>query len=157
MVTARLEFGEWLRRQRERRGISLAAIADQTKISASLFAALEKGDCSRWPSGIYSRAWIRNYALTIGLDPDDVGERFSTCFAQTAFPDPEPQPVESRAQRLVRRLRAFFERRTDDADRNVPVAESLVAPDVRRKHPKRVVTRRKGRRVQRSIRRDALA
>lgn len=156
-MNTRLEFGEWLRRQRERRGISLSAIADQTKISASLFAALERGDCSRWPAGIYSRSWIRNYATVIGLDPDDVGEQFTRCFAETAFPDPQPEPAPTRVQQWIARLRGLLRRPAGDGDRQIPVGERLVAGNVGRQNAKRVVSRRKRRRVERAVRRDAIA
>ena len=84
-------FGEALRRHRERNGVSIESIAVETKISASLLKALERGDCSRWPTGIYSRSYVREYAVAIGLDPDDLASQFSECFAQTAFPDRQPE------------------------------------------------------------------
>ena len=83
-------FGETLKKHREQAGISLESIAKKTKVSASLFAGLERGDCSRWPAGIYSRAYIRDYAQAIGLDPDDVAEQFSRCFTGVAFPEGAP-------------------------------------------------------------------
>ena len=89
-MTSAAAFGEMLRRHRERRGVTLKVVAEQTKIGASLLAALERGDCSKWPGGIYSRAWIRAYASAIGLDPDDVGSQFNRLFAQNAFVDGEP-------------------------------------------------------------------
>jgi Helix-turn-helix domain len=119
-VTSRRTFGEALRAERERRGITLDAIASRTKISVSLLAALERGDCSRWPGGLYSRAYVREYAGVIGLDRDQVAARFGECFADTAFPDREPVPavpapepppstlrltiVEDRPERLVKTL-----------------------------------------------------
>ncbi len=69
-MTDRDQFGPCLRRERERRGISLQDIADRTKIGASLFVALERNDFSRWPGGIYRRAFVRAYAEAIGLDAD---------------------------------------------------------------------------------------
>ena len=84
-------FGEALRRHREKAGVSLEAIALQTKVSPSLFAALERGDCSRWPAGIYSRSYIRDYAHAIGLDPDDVATQFAGCFTGVAFPEGAPE------------------------------------------------------------------
>lgn len=80
-------FGEALRRHRERSGVSIESIARETKISASLLKALERGDCSRWPPGIYSRSYVRDYAVAVGLDPDDLASQFADCFAQTAFPE----------------------------------------------------------------------
>jgi transcriptional regulator with XRE-family HTH domain len=77
-----------LRRERERRQIALSSISANTKISASLFAALERGDVSRWPSGIFRRSFIRAYAGAIGLDPDDVTREFLE-----QFPDPLDPPA----------------------------------------------------------------
>jgi len=93
LVTAAHAFGDMLRRQRERRGIPLNAVADQTKIGASLLVALERGDCSKWPGGIYSRAWIRAYATAVSLDPDDVGAQFNRVFARNAFPEGVPGAI----------------------------------------------------------------
>ena len=92
-MTSRRAFGEALRAERERRGITLDTIARRTKIAASLLAALERGDCSRWPGGIYSRAYVREYAGAIGLDRDEVAARFGQCFADTAFPDRGAAPA----------------------------------------------------------------
>jgi transcriptional regulator with XRE-family HTH domain len=91
-VTSPKAFGELLRLQREQRGISLESVAQQTKIGPAFLVGLERGDCSKWPGGIYSRAWIRAYAGAIGLDPEDIAGRFARCFAQNAFPEGEPTP-----------------------------------------------------------------
>jgi transcriptional regulator with XRE-family HTH domain len=78
-------FGARLRQRRERQQITLATIAEQTKIKLSLLEALERDDVSHWPSGIFRRAFIRAYALAIGLEPDVVVRDF------VAF---HPDPVE---------------------------------------------------------------
>jgi transcriptional regulator with XRE-family HTH domain len=82
-------FGARLRRERERRDIALSSISANTKISVSYFDALERDDLSRWPTGIFRRAFIRAYAAGIGLDPDAIAREFSE-----RFPDPaEPPPA----------------------------------------------------------------
>ncbi|HEY7059205.1 MAG TPA: helix-turn-helix transcriptional regulator [Vicinamibacterales bacterium] len=68
-------LGCWLRRERERRGVSLTAISDQTKLSVPLLQGLEADDLSRWPGGIFRRAFARSYATAVGLDPDLVVRR----------------------------------------------------------------------------------
>lgn len=83
-------FGEGLREARERRGISLAAIAGTTKITRSLLEGLERGDCSRWPGGIYNRAYLRDYAKAVGLNPDEVVARFVACFVDPTNPPAAP-------------------------------------------------------------------
>jgi len=76
-------FGLMLRRERERRHISLASISANTTINLSLFEGLERDDVSRWPSGIFRRSFVRAYAGAIGLDPDETVQQFVA-----RFPDP---------------------------------------------------------------------
>lgn len=90
MVSERRAFGDRARRQRERRGVTLEAIAQATKVPASLFAGLERGDCSRWPAGVYSRAYVRAYAQAIGLDANEAVEDFTAAFGETVWPDGTP-------------------------------------------------------------------
>jgi hypothetical protein len=78
-----LSFGTRLRLERERRRITLDSIAANTKIGLPLLAGLERDDVSRWPSGIFRRSFIREYATAIGLDPDGTTREFLK-----RFPDP---------------------------------------------------------------------
>jgi transcriptional regulator with XRE-family HTH domain len=68
-------LGTWLRRERERRGVTLSQISDQTKLSVTILAGLEADDLSRWPGGIFRRAYSRAYATAVGLDPDVIVRR----------------------------------------------------------------------------------
>lgn len=63
----RKAFCARLKSERERRDRSIEAIADATKVKASLLQAFERGDVSRWPKGIYRRAFFRDYVTAIGL------------------------------------------------------------------------------------------
>ena len=83
MVSERRAFGERLKRQRERQGITLQAISKTTKVAVSLFDGLERGDCSRWPSGLYARAYVRSYAEAIGLNANETVEEFASTFGET--------------------------------------------------------------------------
>jgi hypothetical protein len=78
-------FGARLRVQREQSQVTLATIAKQTKIKASLLEALERDDVSQWPSGIFRRAYLRDYARAIGLEPEAVVREFLEI-----HPDPVP-------------------------------------------------------------------
>jgi transcriptional regulator with XRE-family HTH domain len=75
-------FGPRLRRERERRGISLDTLAMVTKVSVDLWVGLERNDFSRWPSGIFARGFIRDYARAIGLDADELVDEFCRLFPQ---------------------------------------------------------------------------
>jgi transcriptional regulator with XRE-family HTH domain len=80
METASVSFGRRLRLQRERRGLVLETIAASTKIKASLLADLERDDVSKWPPGIFRRAFMREYAASIGLEPESVVAEFVRLF-----------------------------------------------------------------------------
>jgi transcriptional regulator with XRE-family HTH domain len=81
-MSEREAFGPTLRRTRIQRGISLDHISDATKVSPDIWGGLERNDFSRWPSGIYARAYIRAYALEIGVDPDATVNDFCRWFPQ---------------------------------------------------------------------------
>lgn len=73
-------FGPRLRAERERRGISIETIASVTKVGGDLWEGLERNDFSRWPSGIFARAFVRDYARAIGLDADEAVDEFCRLF-----------------------------------------------------------------------------
>src|SRR4029453_17016294 len=81
-MTEREAFGPSLRSERERRGITLEAIARSTKINKSLLAALERNDLSRWPKGIFGRSFVRAYASLVGLPTEPTGARFVRLFPE---------------------------------------------------------------------------
>ena len=74
------DFGRSLREARERRGVSLRQIANATKIGMSALEALERNDISRLPGGIFSRAFVRSYAIEVGLDPETTIQEFIAQF-----------------------------------------------------------------------------
>ena len=69
-----------LRAERERRGISIDTIASVTKVGSDLWDGLERNDFSRWPSGIFARAFVRDYARALALDADEVVNEFCRLF-----------------------------------------------------------------------------
>jgi cytoskeletal protein RodZ len=57
---------------RERKGVDLYRAERDTKIRARYLAALERGDYRELPGAVYTKGFLRNYALYLGLDPDEV-------------------------------------------------------------------------------------
>ncbi len=53
---------------RRNRGITLEQIAESTKISLRSLKAIEAGDFSKLPGGIYNTSYIRQYARAIDFD-----------------------------------------------------------------------------------------
>ncbi|HEX6463410.1 MAG TPA: RodZ domain-containing protein [Vicinamibacterales bacterium] len=98
------DFGGKLRQARERRGISLRQIAASTKISASALEALERNDVSKLPGGIFSRAFVRSYAVEVGLDPDETVHEFLERFDKEL-----PPPAETVAVAIPEHERTYQE------------------------------------------------
>ena len=98
-------FGPRLRRERERRGITLEVLAESTKVGKDLWEGLERNDLARWPSGIFARAFVRDYAKVIGLDPDGVVDDFCRHF----------EKGDRRAARIVEAQGALIGHQVDKA------------------------------------------
>ena len=75
-MSERETFGPRLRRERERRGISLETLAARTNVSRELWLGLESNDFSKWPGGLFARAFVRDYARVVGLDADELVDDF---------------------------------------------------------------------------------
>lgn len=70
------EIGEYLRREREKRQISLRKVADETKIPIRYLEAIEQGQVEIIPGEVYLKGFLRSYAQEIGLDGEEVLERY---------------------------------------------------------------------------------
>jgi transcriptional regulator with XRE-family HTH domain len=79
-MSERSSFGPRLRRERERRGISLQTLATRTNVSIELWMGLESNDFSKWPGGLFARAFVRDYARVVGLDAEEVIDDFCRLF-----------------------------------------------------------------------------
>ena len=121
----RRAFCSRLKAERERHGTTLSAIADATKVKASLLEALERGDVSHWPKGIYRRAFFKDYVTSFGLKPEPYAAEFHELFPDAdddlvrrplmpttptapppvAPPQPSSQPQPAAASTLASSLR----------------------------------------------------
>ena len=68
--------GADLRQARERLGSSLEALADALRIRRPYLHALEDGRIEDLPGTVYAIAFLRSYALALGLDPEEISRRF---------------------------------------------------------------------------------
>jgi cytoskeleton protein RodZ len=64
-------FGEALKGTRAAAGIALESIAERTKISRRVLAALEEGDFRKLPSRVFARMFLRQYLELVGAQADD--------------------------------------------------------------------------------------
>ncbi len=95
--------GEFLRRERELRHISLDDVAGRTKISRRYLEAIEESRYDRLPGETFVRGFIRSYAKSVGLDPDETMLVYNQACMAREPPPPrvdripiEPQPGSTR-------------------------------------------------------------
>jgi transcriptional regulator with XRE-family HTH domain len=91
-------FGAELRKEREARQISLQDIFAATRINIRFLEAIEEGRFDVLPTA-YIRAFVREYAVTVGLNPDELLAKLDASSRPApqapAVPPPVlPEPVE---------------------------------------------------------------
>lgn len=70
--------GEILRREREKQGLSLADVADETSIREVYLEAIEKGSYDDLPGDVYAKGFIRNYSKFLQIDGDSLLEQYDS-------------------------------------------------------------------------------
>jgi cytoskeleton protein RodZ len=90
-----------VRAWRLQRGISLAEIAASTKLGVRQLEAIEAGDFSRLPGGIYNTSYIKQYARAIGFDETELIAFYQDAIAPAKVPEPDAPRPASRMSRLL--------------------------------------------------------
>lgn len=85
-------FGAELRKERESRQISLQDIFAATRINIRFLEAIEDGRFDVLPAA-YIRAFLREYAETVGLNADELLAKFDATKSPTLQPPPIPPAV----------------------------------------------------------------
>ncbi|HUI89201.1 MAG TPA: helix-turn-helix transcriptional regulator [Anaerolineales bacterium] len=108
-------IGSKLKQSRESRHLSIAQVAEQTRVRSHYLEALENDDLSAIPSQVQARGFLRIYAEFLGLNLDELSARTRSAESQpaassTASPvEPVPVPVPSSAPASDSRPhRSFF-------------------------------------------------
>lgn len=76
-------LGSYLQRERLKKQITLEEIAEQTRINLTTLQAIESNDRSKMPAEVFSKGFIKIYAKLLGLDVQDVLERYDREMALT--------------------------------------------------------------------------
>lgn len=121
-----------LKAARQRRGIALETISTATKVAVSQYVALERGHLRHWPTGLFRRAYFRDYVEAIGLPVSETVEAFLRLFPEDGKAPAAEQRLEAEPLRLTiepRRAPADLTRRvlTAAGDAAVVLAVAGVA------------------------------
>ena len=88
---------------RERKGVDLVRAERDTKIRARYLSALERGDYRDLPGAVYTKGFLRNYAIYLNLDPEDVLRQWRRERGDQVGPEPvivPPRPLEEPSRPL---------------------------------------------------------
>lgn len=91
------ELGQLLKKARLEKGLTLDYVQEATKIRKRYLEAIEEGDYKVLPGSFYVRAFIKTYAETVGLNPDELLQ-----FYRNDIPAPE---VETTVEPMIRKKR----------------------------------------------------
>lgn len=84
-----MEFGQRLRDERLKQGLSLEEIEEETKIRKYYLEALEKENFRALPPQVYASGFVKRYAAMLGLDEQEMVREFK----ERAYgPEEEPEP-----------------------------------------------------------------
>ena len=81
-----MKFGEFLRKERELRGVTLEEISKHTKVNTRFLEAIEQDDLSVLPAKAFAKGFLRSYARMVGLDEEQIITNFEYCH-QTMQPE----------------------------------------------------------------------
>ncbi|MBC7075978.1 MAG: helix-turn-helix domain-containing protein [Syntrophomonadaceae bacterium] len=71
-----MDFGETFQKKREEQGYSLEAVEEETKIRKFYLEAIEKENFECLPPRVYATGFVKKYARFIGLDEEEMTEKF---------------------------------------------------------------------------------
>jgi cytoskeleton protein RodZ len=90
---ASLTPGELLRRERERRSISLLRAAEDLHLDTRVVEAIETNRFDQLGAPVYARGHLRKYAQLMGLSPEFILQRYEALTDRPAVPMPVPASV----------------------------------------------------------------
>jgi cytoskeletal protein RodZ len=71
-----VSFGRYLKAIREKQGVELESVAEAICVSARQLRWLEAEDHEKMPGEVYVKGILRAYANELGVDPDDILQRY---------------------------------------------------------------------------------
>jgi cytoskeletal protein RodZ len=76
-------FGDELRLERERRQVTLETVCAVTKVSIRHLQALEAGNYTELPGGVFRKGILRSYVTALGLEESSWMERFEAALRES--------------------------------------------------------------------------
>jgi len=81
-----MDIGAELRAAREAKGLSLATLAQRTRVQPRILEAIELNNLSAIPPKPFGRGFVRSYAQEVNLDPSNIVHHYFAQFPASAPP-----------------------------------------------------------------------
>ncbi len=119
-------FGERLKREREKRKISLNEVAQATKIGTRYLCAIEEEKFDKLPGGIFNKGFVKAYARHLGLNEIQAVADYNEAFRASHPEELTPVDLEAADRKIMeqRALRVQQERRRIE---RIPWGKAAVA------------------------------
>lgn len=99
-------LGDLLRNARLEKGLSLDDIQELTKIRKRYLEAIEDGDYKVLPGNFYVRAFVKTYAETLGLDPEEISQMYKSDIPEPISESVSVEPIIQKRRRSERQRQA---------------------------------------------------
>ena len=111
-------FGEKLKKEREKKKITIEEISASTKIGTRMLQALEENKFNQLPGGIFNKGFVRSYARFVGLDEDQTVAEYLQASGDALPPSTEIAPREGDGRGNGARAKAENEARLESISEN---------------------------------------
>ena len=125
---ARARFGAWIKAARERSGLSVDAVAQETRISKGHIASLEEGSMEALPGKVFGRGFVKNITRLLKTDSAEGLKLYDACWGQMTVTEPV-QPSENAAPPAPHLTPSVKARIAEPVDLSSPVSKRLVGGD----------------------------
>jgi cytoskeletal protein RodZ len=88
-----LTLGEKLQQARESRGITIAEVAEQTRISPLYIESIENNDYRTLPGGIFNKGFVKSFAKFVGVDEQEALQDYTNLMSSQSIPAEEEPKV----------------------------------------------------------------
>ncbi len=103
-----VSFGRYIKAIREQMGVDLETVSEALKVSRHKLSLIEAEDHEGLPDDIYIKGTLRAYADYIGIDADDLIDRYEINRAAYTGRDTSAKPFKRHREKLLPRVILLF-------------------------------------------------
>ena len=125
---ARVELSTWLRHERERSGLSIEAVSQETRISKTYILSLESGKLESLPGKVFGRGFVKNITRLLKTDTSEGLRLYDACWGAPISPVTENQN-DGGASTEVHKTKSVKARIAEPINVSSPVTQRMMTVD----------------------------